>query len=132
MSHAIQGGIMLQDSDGIYQGSGPGLTVTTRALPGNDRHAYVCLTGEIDRDSSAVLSETVAWLTALAPVSVLMDLAALTFACSALPNFVVRVRQAVPDGAEVVLWGATPATEWVLRATDMATIATIRNHSRTG
>ena len=102
-----------------------GLTVTARTAPGGDHRARVCLAGEIDVAAVVALSETVDWLTALAPVSVLVDLAELTFAGATLPNFVVRVRQAVPDGAELILWRARPTTRWVLRVTDMAAIATL-------
>lgn len=56
----------------------------------------------------------------------LIDLADVTFACSTLPNFVARVRHAVPDGVELILWQARPTTEWVLRITEMAVVATIR------
>jgi anti-anti-sigma factor len=118
---------MTQKSDGTCSESDHGLTVTVRTLPGDDRRAQVCLAGEIDIASWVVLSEIVDWLTALAPVSVVLDLAEVTFACSTLVNFVVRVRRAEPDGAELILWRARPATEWVLRVSDMATIATIRD-----
>ena len=57
----------------------------------------------------------------------LVDLAEVTFASSALPNFVVRLSQAVPHGAELILWRAPPMTGRVLRLTDMATIATLRD-----
>ncbi|MEU4626202.1 hypothetical protein AB0G04_40265 [Actinoplanes sp. NPDC023801] len=117
---------MLESSDSSVYRSAHGLTITIRTLPGDGRRAYMCLAGEIDRDSSAILSRTVDWLTRVAPVSVLVDLAALTFACSALPNFLASVRHAVPGDAEVVLWRPRPEIEWVLRATDMAAIATIR------
>ncbi|MET8152487.1 hypothetical protein ACIBSW_22660 [Actinoplanes sp. NPDC049668] len=120
---------MSPDSDGTFQASDHGLTVTARATAGKERRAHVCLTGDIDLAASAVLSATIDWLTALAPVSVLVDLADVTFACSTLPNFVVRIRRAVPDGTELVLWRARPATGWVLRVTDMATIATLRGEA---
>lgn len=118
---------MLRTSDGSYQASDHGLTITARLLMGGDRRVNVCLTGDIDNAASDVLSGTVEWLAALAPASVLVDLADVTFACSALPNFVVQILQAVPDGAELILKGASPATGWVLRVTDMAAIATIRH-----
>ncbi|MFC6022838.1 STAS domain-containing protein [Plantactinospora solaniradicis] len=130
MTHATQGGTMPQNSDGFYQESDHGLTLTARTLPGGDRRTYLCLAGEIDIASSAVLSKAVDWLTALGPVIVLVDLAELTFACSTLSNFVVRVRQSMPDDAELILWRARPATEWMLRVTDMATIATIRDEAQ--
>lgn len=117
---------MPPNRDRIFERSDHGLTVTARLLPGDGRHTCVWLAGEIDMASTAVLSQTVDWLTALAPVSVLVDLAELTFACSTLSNFVVLLRHAVPAGAELILWRARPQTEWVLRATGMADIATIR------
>ena len=127
MSHATSGGTMPQHSGDIFQESDPGLTVVARAVPGRDRRTYLRLAGEIDMASSPVLSKTVDWLTASAPVSLLVDLSELTFAGSALPNFVVRVRHALPDGAELILWRAGQDTEWVLRATNMDIIATIRD-----
>jgi hypothetical protein len=119
---------MPPSSDGFFEEEHHGLTVTARTVPGDDRRAHVCLAGEIDMASSAVLSKTIVWLTALTPISVVVDLAALTFACATLPNFVVQVRHAVP-GAELILWRATPMAAWVLRVTDMATIATIHDES---
>lgn len=116
---------MPQSQDGIYQETDHALTITAHTRPGGNRLTFLCLAGEIDMASSAVLAKTIDWLTGLAPVCVLVDLADLTFAGATLPNFVARIRQAVPDGAEVILCGARPATGWVLRATDMATIATI-------
>ena len=117
---------MPETSDSSVYQSTHGLMITIRTLSGDGRCAHVCLAGEIDRDSSAILSRTVDWLTTTAPVSVLVDLAALTFACSTLPNFIARVRHAVPGDAELILWRPRPETEWVLRATDMPAIATIR------
>ena len=58
-----------------------------------------------------------------------VDLAELTIAGATLPNFVVRVRQAVPDGAELRLWRTKQTTRWVLRVTDMGAIATLRDES---
>lgn len=118
---------MPDNSGGFFQDSIKSLSVTIVMLPGDARRSHLRLAGEMDISSSAVLAQAVDWLTTSAPASVLMDLAELTFACSTLPNFVARVHRAVPDGAELVLWRPGPATEWVLRLTDMASIATIRN-----
>jgi anti-anti-sigma factor len=118
---------MPPESDGTYQASDQGLTVTAHVLPGDAGRAQLRLAGDIDLTSSAVLAKTVDWLTAMAPASVVMDLAEVTFACSALPNFVVQVSQAVPHGAELILWRAPPIIGRVLRLTDMATIATLRD-----
>ncbi|WP_251796118.1 STAS domain-containing protein [Paractinoplanes hotanensis] len=113
-------------SDGFHQDSGNGLTVTIHSWPGDGR-AHVRLAGEIDIDVSVVLSRTVDWLATSAPVSVLVDLAELTFACATLPNFLVHVRHVLPDGAELILWRPRPLTEWVLQITGMAAIAVIRD-----
>lgn len=104
-----------------------GLTVTARTKGGDDRRAHLRLTGEIDMAAFTALSETIDWLTALAPTSVVMDLAELTFACSTLPNFIVRVRHAMPDGAELILWRPAPTARWVLGITGMAAIATLHD-----
>lgn len=118
---------MTQRPDGTFHSSQHGLTVTALVRPGDARCVDVCLAGEIDMAAFATLSETVNWLIAQAPVYVRMDLAALTFACSTLPNFVVQIRHAVPDIAELVLWRAGPAASWVLQVTDMAAIATLHD-----
>jgi anti-anti-sigma factor len=110
-----------------FQATGHSLTVTAHLLPGEGGGAQVRLAGDIDLASDAVLSKTVDWLTARTPVSVVLDLADVTFACSALPNFVVQLYRAVPSATEMVLWRARPATGLVLRLTDIATIATIRD-----
>ena len=81
-------------SDGLYEQSDSGLTVRTRILPGEDRRAYVCLAGEIDRDSSAVLCKTADWLTTVAPVSVLMDL-------SGSPSQAQRYPTSSPESARL-------------------------------
>ena len=116
---------MPESSDSTVYRSAHGLTVTVRTLPGDGRCADVGLAGEIDRDSSAILSQTLDWLTTMAPVRVRVDLAALTFACSTLTNFIARIRHAVPGNTELILWRPSLETAWVLRATDMAAIATI-------
>lgn len=118
---------MSPHSGGTYRQSDQGLTVAARTLPGGAGRTYLCMSGEMDMAASAVLSNTVDWLAASAPTTVLIDLADITFAGSTLPNFVARVRHAVPDDAELIIWRARPATQWVLRVTGMATIATIRN-----
>jgi anti-anti-sigma factor len=118
---------MPPESDGTYQACDQGLAITAHVLPGDAGRARLRLAGDIDLASSALLSKTIDWLTAMAPFSVLVDLAEVTFASSALPNFVVRLSQGVPHGVELILWRAPPMTGWVLRLTDMATIATLRD-----
>ncbi len=120
---------MPASSDDTYLESDHELSVTAHMLPGGGRRTHVHLAGEMDMAASTVLSGTIDWLTRLAPASVLLDLTEVTFACATLPNFVVRLRQGLPDGAELVLWRPRPMTRWVLQVTDMAAIAAIPEES---
>ncbi|MFG1928912.1 STAS domain-containing protein [Cryptosporangium sp. NPDC048952] len=77
--------------------------------------ARLRLVGDIDRASSKMLSETAYWLTALAPASVVIDLAAVTFAGSALLNFLSRLSGALPTDTDLILWRPQPGIEMILR-----------------
>ncbi|MET0426005.1 MAG: STAS domain-containing protein [Actinoplanes sp.] len=118
---------MPSETAGIFQDVDPCLTVTARLLPGDDRCAHVRLAGELDLSTSRTLAQTLDWLISVAPTSVQVDLGELTFVGATLPNFVVGISHAMPAGAELVLRRARPMTEWVLRVTGMADIATIRS-----
>ncbi|MCA2211733.1 STAS domain-containing protein [Jidongwangia harbinensis] len=105
--------------------SDDGASVTYRMLPGGDRQAQICLAGDIDMTALAVLSGTIDWLTMVEPVSVLVDLTGVTFACSTLPNFVVRLRHVLPGGVELILWQPGPTIMRIFRITGMGAIATV-------
>jgi anti-anti-sigma factor len=105
--------------------SSAGLTITLLAVRGETRRARLSLAGEIDLGADGALRASVDWLTRLGPATVLIDLAYVTFAGSALPNFVVRASGALPHGAEMILQGAMPRIRQVLRITGMDDIATI-------
>ncbi len=117
---------MSQEPDGTFQVREAGLTIAASTSPGETRRACLRLAGELDMDASAALSKTVDWLAAVGPVSVLIDLAKVTFAGSTLPNFIVRLSAATPD-AELILWRSSPVTKLILRITDMAAISTLRD-----
>jgi anti-anti-sigma factor len=87
--------------------------VTVSARPG-EPIAYLRMAGEVDIAAEPALADAVDRLHAVAPRTVVVDLAAVTFACSALVNFVIRVRRAIPDGASVVLCRPTPTVRCLL------------------
>ncbi|GIM98076.1 STAS domain-containing protein [Paractinoplanes toevensis] len=118
---------MLPSPDGVFETSDRERTITIRALAGVDRRVHLSLAGEIDLAATAALSSTVDWLRTLTPISVLIDLSELSFACATLPNFIVRIRQFLSSSAEIVLWRPQPEIQKVLLVTDMATIATLRD-----
>jgi anti-anti-sigma regulatory factor len=102
-----------------------GLTITV--LESADTgSALVCLGGEIDQAGFQRLSDAADRLATVAPASVFVDLGAVTFAGATLPNFVARMHGIVPDSAALVMCRSTPMTRWVLEATGMTEIATIR------
>jgi anti-anti-sigma factor len=92
------------------------VVVTVFARPGE---AVVCLrmAGEVDMAAEPALAHAVARLHAFAPSTVVIDLAAVTFACSTLANFVVRVRNAIPDDASLLLCRPTTAIRRLLKLT---------------
>ena len=71
------------------------------------------------------LADTLRLLSAGAPETVTVDLGAVTFTDSVLPNFLVSVRQAVPETAVLVVSRPTRMARLILRLTDMAQIAII-------
>ncbi|MFI5937572.1 STAS domain-containing protein [Actinoplanes sp. NPDC051494] len=102
-----------------------GFDIVVLADPGAPS-ALVCLSGEIDLAASVMLSSVAAHLSAIAPTTVVIDLAGVTFACSALPNFLARLRASLPAGSTMHLCRPTHPIHVVLRVTDMGQIATLR------
>jgi anti-anti-sigma factor len=101
--------------------------VAVVSRPGN---AFSCVrvTGDIDIIAEPGLADAAEQLRAAAPCAVLIDLAGVTFACSTLANFVVRVHNAIPDSASLVLCRPTPQTRHLLDLTDLHLIATFCDH----
>ncbi|MFG1926421.1 STAS domain-containing protein [Cryptosporangium sp. NPDC048952] len=85
------------------------------------------LVGDVDRASSRLQSEAVDWLTAVAPASVVIDLAAVTFAGSALLNFLTRLSGAVPVNTNLILWRPPPEIEMVLRVPGLTPKSVLRH-----
>ena len=115
---------MVPDSDHTFQVGQSALMITAFTSPRRSS-VRLCLTGEIDLADSALLSTTVEWLCHVQPTVVLVDLSGVTYAGSALPNFVAEAHQQLPDGTNLILWRAGPAADLVLRATSMDVIATL-------
>jgi anti-anti-sigma factor len=102
-----------------------GLTITV-LTSANARSALICLGGEIDQAGFQRLSDAADRLATAAPVSVVVDLGAVTFAGATLPNFVARMHDIVPSSAALVMCRSTPMVRRVLELTGMAEIATLR------
>ncbi|GAA3387789.1 hypothetical protein GCM10020369_31550 [Cryptosporangium minutisporangium] len=63
------------------------------------------------------MSEAVDWLADDdVPPGVLIDLAAVTFAGSALLNFLARLSRRMPAGTELIVWRPSARASLVLRA----------------
>jgi anti-anti-sigma factor len=108
---------MFPDSDGFA------VTVLTAAdVPA----AVVRLAGDIDIAATVALSEAIDRLSTLAPATVMIDLADVTFACSTLPNFLARVHQVLPIGSTLTVCRPPTGTLRILQMTGMDQIATLR------
>jgi anti-anti-sigma factor len=88
--------------------------------------ALVSLAGEIDMAAVGALADAADHLSSLAPAEVIVDLDEVTFACSTLSNFLERVHLALPPGTTLTLCRPTHNTRWVLQATGMEKISTLR------
>ena len=102
-------------------------TVTVIASPASQR-ADVRITGDVDMVAAPVLAEAARQLAMGSPRSVFVDLAGVTFAGSALPNFLARAYGLLPRGSSLVVCRPSPMTRWVLHMTDMTRILIVRDH----
>jgi anti-anti-sigma regulatory factor len=89
--------------------------------------AVVALAGEVDVDAWPEMADTIHRLTAAAPNAVTVDVAAVSYAGSVLPNFLAHVRQTLPAQSALTVSRPTRWTRFVLYATDMAQIAKIED-----
>jgi hypothetical protein len=105
-------------------GNAAALEITCSDPYGDPLQVRLSLVGEIDIAANTTLADTIDWLIAQAPAVVVVDLADVTFASAALPNFLTRAAMALPAVAVVVRY-ATPLTTWVLRATGLPNVVTI-------
>jgi anti-anti-sigma regulatory factor len=88
----------------------------------------VQVAGDIDINAEPGLAAAADQLRADAPRIVLIDVAGVTFACSTLANFLVRVHNAIPHGALLVVCRPSPRTRYVLELIDLRLIATLCDH----
>ena len=102
-------------------------SVTVIASPASHR-VDVRITGDIDLAAAPVLAEAVRQLAIGSPRSVFVDLAGVTFAGSALPNFLARAYGRLPRGSSLVVCRPNPMTRRVLQMTDMTRILIVRDH----
>jgi anti-anti-sigma factor len=101
-----------------------GLMVSVRS---DSSVAYVRMAGAVDIAGDSELAAAVECLALLAPQTVVMDLADVTFACSTLANFLVRVNRVIPDGAAMVAHGAIPSVRRLLHLTAVDTLVGMRD-----
>jgi anti-anti-sigma factor len=106
--------------------SDPHTFLITVTVTPERRRTDLVLSGDVDLAARPLLCAAVDQLADAAPHITAVDLAAVTFAGSALAGFLARVRNAVPAGSLLVVSRPTPMTHKVLQLTGMEQIATIR------
>jgi anti-anti-sigma factor len=104
--------------------SDDGFAVNVLAAPAAPS-ALVCLVGEIDLAASAALSDAADRLSAIAPATVVVDLAGVTFAGAALLNFLAALHSILPAGATLMVCRPAVDVRRVLQITGMNHIAVI-------
>jgi anti-anti-sigma regulatory factor len=94
-------------------------------ISADQARAVVTLAGDLDIDACPELDDAIHRLTAAAPDTATIDVAAVTYAGSVLANFLARVRQAVPATSVLTVSRPTHWTRFILHVTDVAQIAKI-------
>jgi anti-anti-sigma factor len=89
----------------------------------DDATVLIYLTGDLDLRAEPDLTRAISHLHAAGHRGVVVDLAELTFAGSTLPNFLVRVRNALPAGGTLVVRHPSPAARRILRLAALPRIA---------
>lgn len=103
----------------------PGSVSVTVAFSSDRSQAVVKLGGDLDMEARPQLDDAVHRLTVAAPDRIDIDVEALTYAGSVLPNFLVQLRRAIPAGSVLTVSRPSPWTHRILRVTNMAQIARI-------
>lgn len=111
----------------MWQTTAKGCTITVIAAPGSHR-ADVRITGEVDTPAASALTEAAFRLADGSPRSVFVDLAGVTFAGSALPNFLALAHRLLPRRSVLVVCRPDRMTHRVLQMTGMMQILTVRDH----
>jgi anti-anti-sigma factor len=99
--------------------------VTINAAP-NGSWAHVRIAGDVDMAAAVVLETAALHLSRMSPRTVHFDLAGVTFADSMLPNFLARMRSAMPEGFSMVVCRPSGTVRRILQVSDMTRIAKIR------
>jgi hypothetical protein len=89
--------------------------VAVRSIPDHGT-VRVYVSGVVDPVATPVLADAVDQIRTIAPDTVVIDVAAVTFACSTLANFVTHVGRAAPQASLAVVHG-TPLIHRILTAT---------------
>jgi anti-anti-sigma factor len=87
----------------------------------------VTLSGVIDLVSHASLAMAADQVAAATPETVVVDLAAVTFACSSLANFIARLHRMLPDAALTVCH-CSPMADRIFAATDVEQFIACHDH----
>ncbi len=106
-------------------GGSSGFTVSV-AVSADRRRATVCLAGNIDIDTRRQLANAIDQLAQAVPATVDIDVAAVEFAGSVLPNFLARLYGALPASSRLTVSHPAPPVRLVLDLTDMAEIVKIQ------
>jgi anti-anti-sigma regulatory factor len=104
---------------------GSGSRDCTIAVTVSPDRARVVLGGDLDTDAWPELTDALHRLTEAAPGTIDLDVAAVRYVGSVLPNFLVQIRQTVPAASVITVSRPTFWTHFVLRATGIADIARI-------
>lgn len=86
----------------------------------------VVVAGEVDIEDRPLLSNALRRISAASPRTVVVDLALVTFAGSALARFLLEIREAVP-AASLVLCRPRPMIRMVLCITGVTAVAVVRD-----
>ena len=88
--------------------------VVTVTAPAGSRRADVRIAGEVDVSAVPVLADAVRRLSETAPRSVFVDLGAVTFAGSVLPDFLKQVHDRIPRNSSLVVCRVSAASRRVI------------------
>lgn len=97
------------------------LTITV-VVPAHRAWARVCVEGEVDLAAETALVGAVERLATSGAAAVHVDIAAVTFAGSTLPNFLARVHDHLPEAALFVCH-PTPLHQRILEVTGLSDVA---------
>ena len=91
------------------------------------RRTDLVLSGDVDMAALPLLADAVNKISGASSHTVVVHLGAVTYGGSTLANFLARVHRAAPPGSALLLCQPTPMIRTILRVTNMAQIATIRD-----